>query len=131
MSDRAILFVDGNNWYHGLTDAGVQSLAQLDYCKIASKIVGSAREWIGTRYYIGQVTQTGNAKLYADQRRFLASLTAADKRITVHLGRIETRPAKSDCADELLRTSGTSRPGSTPPSETTCLRSRTSTRPCA
>lgn len=103
MSDRAILFVDGNNWYHGLSDSGVLSLAQLDYCKIASKIVGPAREWIGTRYYIGQVTQTGNAQLYADQRRFLASLTAADKRITVHLGRIETRPAKSDCADELLR----------------------------
>jgi len=103
VSERAVLFVDGNNWYHGCTEIGVQRLAQLDYCKVSSKIVGAARTWTETRYYIGQVTQIGNAQLYADQRRFLASLTAADKRITVHLGRIETRPAKSDCADELLR----------------------------
>lgn len=102
MSERAILFVDGNNWYHGCSGIGVRSLAQLDYCKISSKVVGGARTWTGTRYYIGQVTQTGNPQLYADQRRFLASLAAADTRITIHLGRIETRPAKSDCADELL-----------------------------
>lgn len=109
MSERAVLFVDGNNWYHGLTEVGVQSLSQLDYCKISSKIVGAARTWIGTRYYIGRVTQTGNTQLYADQRRFLASLTAADKRITVYYGRLESRPTKSDCADELLRYLGSLR----------------------
>ena len=102
MTERAILFVDGNNWYHGLTDVGVQRPAQLDYNKIAAKVVGAARTWTATRYYIGQVSQVGNPQLYADQRRFLASLKAADRRMSIHLGRIESRPVKSECANDLL-----------------------------
>jgi uncharacterized LabA/DUF88 family protein len=98
--DRAILFVDGNNWYHGLKSAGVAAQRQLDHRKIAQKLVGP-RTWTGTRYYIGQVQQVGNRQLYADQRSFLADLQATDKRITVHLGRLEPRQVQSNCADEL------------------------------
>lgn len=65
--NRAILFVDGNNWYHGLRRAGVVDQARLDHAKIAAKLVGP-RTWIETRYYIGQVSQSGNSQLYADQR---------------------------------------------------------------
>jgi uncharacterized LabA/DUF88 family protein len=97
VADRAILFVDGNNWYHGLKDAGVENQADLDHRKIAKKLVGP-RIWTGTRYYIGQVQQIGNVQLYADQRRFLAGLQAADRRISVHLGRLETRTLRNDCA---------------------------------
>lgn len=100
MAHRAILFVDGNNWYHGLKDAGVENQADLDHRKIAQKLVGP-REWTATRYYIGQVQQVGNVQLYADQRRFLAGLQAADRRISVHLGRLETRNVRNDCAVEL------------------------------
>jgi hypothetical protein len=66
--DRATVFVDGNNWYHGLKNAGLTGLGWLNYAKISAKIVGD-RDWIGTRYYIGQVQQKGNAQLYADQLR--------------------------------------------------------------
>jgi hypothetical protein len=55
-------------------------------------------EWLGTRYYIGQVRQVGNTQLYADQRRFLASLRATDRRVSCHLGRIEPRTVKSQAA---------------------------------
>ncbi|MEP7124198.1 MAG: hypothetical protein ABJE95_24945 [Byssovorax sp.] len=97
-----MLFIDGNNWYHGLKDAGVPDLRRLDYVKIAQKIVGP-RVWQETRYYIGQVQQTGNTKLYADQRSFLASLQKTSKKISIHLGRLESRPVKSEAAHELLQ----------------------------
>ena len=102
MSERAVLFVDGNNWYHGLKDAGVTDQGRLDYVQIAQKLVGP-RIWQGTRYYIGRVQQTGNKRLYAEQRSFLARLKSADKRITAHLGRLEPRQVKSEAAQELLQ----------------------------
>jgi uncharacterized LabA/DUF88 family protein len=101
--DRAIVFLDGNNWYHGLRDRlNLPDLLKLDYAAVSRKLVGP-REWIGTRYYIGQVRQRGNMKLYANQRRFLASLTAADNRISYHLGRLERRKVPNEAAKELRR----------------------------
>ena len=95
-----MLFIDGNNWYHALRGAGLDGLGRLNYARISEKLIGP-REWIGTRYYIGQVKQQSNTQLYADQRRFLASLQATDARITVHLGRLEPRPVSNPAAEEL------------------------------
>lgn len=92
--DRAVLFVDGNNWFHSLREAGVRELHRLDYAKISLKLVRD-RTWLGTRYYVGQVPQAGNLRLYVDQRRFLASLASSDSRISVHLGRLEFRRVTS------------------------------------
>lgn len=100
MPDRAILFIDGNNWYHSLVNLGLTDLGSLDYRKISEKLLGP-RDWIGTRYYIGQVQQRGNVQLYADQRRFLAALGKSDLRITTHLGRLESRKVKNEAASEL------------------------------
>lgn len=100
MVDRAILFVDGNNWFHSLRACGVADLIDLDYAKISLKLI-APREWLATRYYIGQVQNTGNERLYADQRRFLARLRATDARISTHLGRIESRPTRNEAAIEL------------------------------
>lgn len=100
MADRAIVFIDGNNWFHALRSVGVEDRARLDYKRISEKLLGP-REWIGTRYYIGQLSQQENATRYADQRAFLAALQATDPRITVHLGRIEQRTTKNDAALEL------------------------------
>ena len=102
MADRAVLFVDGNNWYHSLRDIGLTDLARLNYAAISRKLVGP-REWLATRYYIGQVQQHGNSRLYAAQRSFVASLQATDRRISVHFGRLESRTGKSEAAEDLLR----------------------------
>lgn len=67
MAERAILFVDGNNWYHALRDIGMTDLGRLDYAKLSTKLVGPARTWLATRYYIGQVNQAEAPKQYADQ----------------------------------------------------------------
>jgi uncharacterized LabA/DUF88 family protein len=98
--DRAVVFIDGSNWYHGLCKAGVDDRGRLDYRKISEKLI-SPRLWVETRYYIGQVNQKHNATLYAQQRSFLAGLTATDPRISVRLGRIEPRPASNEAATEL------------------------------
>jgi uncharacterized LabA/DUF88 family protein len=100
MADRALVFIDGNNWYHALCEVGVEDRARLDYKKISEKLLGP-REWGGTRYYIGQISQEYNPALYGQQRSFLASLESTDRRISVHLGRIEPRTASNDAAKEL------------------------------
>ena len=100
MPDRAILFIDGNNWYHALRDIGLDDLGRLDYAAISTKLIGP-RTWIGTRYYIGQVKQQQNTQLYADQRHFLSQLQKIDSRITVHLGRLEPRQVVNSAAEEL------------------------------
>jgi uncharacterized LabA/DUF88 family protein len=99
---RAILFIDGNNWYHGMKSVGVEQPAQLSYCKIAAKLVGAARSWVASRYYIGRVTQEWSRQLVADQRRFLSQYEAEDSRNTVHYGRLERREVRSEAAHELL-----------------------------
>jgi uncharacterized LabA/DUF88 family protein len=100
VADRAVVFIDGNNWYHALCHVNVQDRARLDYRKMSEKLLGP-REWVATRYYIGQVNQKYNAPLYAQQRSFLAGLGSTDSRISVHLGRIEPRTVSNEAAKEL------------------------------
>jgi uncharacterized LabA/DUF88 family protein len=68
--------------------------------KISQKLLGP-RDWLGTRYYIGQINQKHSPSLYAQQRSFLAGLQNTDARISVHFGRIEPRTAANDAANEL------------------------------
>ena len=100
MADRAVVFIDGNNWYHALGHVNVEDRARLDYKKMSEKLLGP-REWIGTRYYIGQVNQKFNTSLYGQQRSFLAGLADTDSRISVHLGRIEPHRVSNEAAKEL------------------------------
>lgn len=101
-SERAILFIDGNNWYHGIKSIDVDDPARLDYAKMALKLVGAARSWIASRYYIGRMTPAWSQQLTAEQRRFLASFEATDNRNSVHYGRLEVHGARSEAAAELL-----------------------------
>lgn len=94
------MLIDGNNWFHGLCNVGVEDRGRIDYKKVSEKLVGP-RQWVETRYYIGQINQKHNAALYAQQRSFLARLTAVDPRISVHFGRIEPRIAANEAANEL------------------------------
>lgn len=100
--DRAVVFIDGNNWYHGCRDLGLGDLGRLDYVKICQKLVGS-RSWIGARYYIGRVPTAGDLRLASDQQRFMSRLLSADARFSAHYGRIEPRPAINKAAMEIKR----------------------------
>ncbi len=98
--ERAVVFVDGNNWYFALKEAGLIGVAWLNYAKVSTKLIG-AREWKATRYYTGQVRQTGDVTLYAKQRKYMAWLCARDSRISVHYGRLEERPVRNELAKQL------------------------------
>jgi len=99
--DRAILFVDGNNWYHAVKDCGISQ--DLTYKRISEKLVGP-RRWIGTRYYIGKLAT--NAPYYRQQRQFAENLLAEDQRLTIHYGRIESREKRNPLVDPLLHLLG-------------------------
>ena len=98
MTDRAILFVDGNNWFHSLKGAGLSDLGRLDYTKISRKLVGP-RQWVVTRYFIGALKHYHHH--HGDQRRFLSQLKAQDERISIHYGRIEDKPVRNALAAEV------------------------------
>src|SRR5690242_7941537 len=98
-ANRAILFVDGSNWYHGLREIGVQE-SRLDYRRVCKKLLGP-REWVALRWYVGRVDQSKDAHLYAEQRRYTTQLQQQDHRITLHWGRIETRIHKNAAASEM------------------------------
>jgi uncharacterized LabA/DUF88 family protein len=104
-SNRAIVFVDANNWYHGLKRAKVRDSGALDYRKICKKLLGS-RSWEALRWYVGQIQQDPSSKsqrLYAEQRKFLAQLNKQDRRISLHMGRLEKRTVDNDAGIELLK----------------------------
>jgi len=54
-SPRAVLFIDGNNWYHGLRAVGVDS-GRLDYRRVAEKLLLASRQLAGIRYYVGEIS---------------------------------------------------------------------------
>ncbi len=89
--ERAVIFIDGNNFYHGMKKLGLPA-AELDYGRLSQKLVLN-REWKETRYYIGQVRQEGDLTHYANQRKFFHALAQFD-RVRCFTGRMEIRPTK-------------------------------------
>ena len=83
MMHRATLFIDGNNWYHGLKRIGVNS-SELNWRRVAEKLV-LAREVHEIRYYVGEVS--GELSMIRAQRKFLKALK--DQGVQAFLGRIE------------------------------------------
>lgn len=80
---RAVLFIDGNNWFHGLRKIGVDAY-DLDYRKFALELV-KGRSLAEIRFYIGKVT--GDRDRIERQRKRIASLESQGVRVT--WGRIQ------------------------------------------
>lgn len=100
MTDRAVLFVDGNNFYHSLREEGVRAIGNVSLAKVSAKIM-APRTWVATNYYVGQVSQHGNTRLYADQRTYVARQQAADSRVKFKFGRLEPRTTTNELAEVL------------------------------
>ena len=52
--ERAVFFVDGSNFYHSIVAELDLRPSGLNYSKLSQKLAKD-REWIETRFYIGQV----------------------------------------------------------------------------
>ena len=85
-AERCAVFIDGNNFYHGLRRLGVDS-QDLDYRRMVQKLVvdGELRE---TRYYVGRLS--GDLPRMRRQSRTLKALRRQG--IHVALGRVEKTP---------------------------------------
>ena len=84
-AERAVLFIDGSNFYHATRDIGIAT-SHLDYRALAQKLILN-RELAGIRYYVGKVAE--NLSRIASQGKFLAGIRAQG--VEVVLGRIERR----------------------------------------
>lgn len=93
---RAIVFVDGGNFYHGMKRAGLWAEG-LNYARLAAKLVQN-RQLVETRFYVGQFAQPAPggaggdgeiyaAKMYDKQRKFFGELQRQG--VVLRLGRIE------------------------------------------
>ena len=96
---RAIIFIDGNNFYHGMKRWGLSSM-ELDYAQFSRKLVLD-RQWLETRYYVGRVKQEGDTTRYQKQQKFLHQLSSFDN-VSYFLGRVERREMKGS-AGKLTR----------------------------
>ena len=97
---RAVVFIDGNNWFHGLRKIGVDAY-DLDYRKVARELL-KGRSLVEIRFYIGKVT--GDRDRIERQRSKVALLEAQGVRVT--WGRIQRNliPPKRNPALMRLRT---------------------------
>ena len=88
--ERSVLFIDGNNWYHGLKKIGVDAY-DLDYPEFAKKLL-KGRTLAEIRFYIGRVR--GDRLRAARQQRQLDRLERQGVRL--FLGRIQKNPVPPD-----------------------------------
>ena len=101
--ERAIVFIDGSNFYHAANRVGVAT-GDLKFQALAQKLVLD-RELADIRYYVGKVS--GNLSRIASQGKFLRKLHAQGVNVT--LGRIErklVRPDKNPAIVELKKLIG-------------------------
>ena len=97
---RAVLFIDGNNWYFALKEIGVRSSA-LDYRRVARKLV-QERELRQVRYYVGRVRQP--LPRVRAQQVFLT--TIQEQGVDIFLGKSGRRPENAranEARNSLLR----------------------------
>lgn len=99
---RAIVFIDGNNFYFRLKDLtsgieGKYSLLDFDYQEFCRNLMSSENQLLGIRYYIGAIKRQRrnekSEKMYADQQKLIAKLQ--QKQIVITLGHLIQHPDKS------------------------------------
>jgi len=98
---KAVVFIDGNNFYFRLKDLTLQMnckyhLLDFNYPKFAKWLVGND-ELAQVRYYIGALRRKpGNGKsekMYADQQKLIGKLQ--QQNISITLGQLIQHPDKS------------------------------------
>jgi uncharacterized LabA/DUF88 family protein len=101
MNNRAIVFIDGSNFYFRLKDLAIQlggkiSLLDFNFSGFSQSLVGP-NNLIEARYYIGalkrQLDNEKSERMYADQQKLLAKLDR--QHIKIILGQLIQHPDKT------------------------------------
>lgn len=73
---RALLLIDGSNFYFKLKDLHLNQLLSFDFRKFTDYIVGQDK-LVGSCYYVGKIRQDGTKKteeMFANQQKLIALL---------------------------------------------------------
>ena len=101
-SERAVIFVDGNNLYHGVKRLNLgRSSMDISYGRLSEKLV-AGRDWMGTRFYICKIAEEYSSKAHRNQLRFISDFERCD-RIQHYFGRMEKRPVRSTVSKRLTK----------------------------
>jgi len=76
MSERALILIDGSNFYFKLKDLKLHNLLYFNFSKFA-KFLARSRRIVGSKYYVGRVRQDGTPqsdKMLANQQKLFGSL---------------------------------------------------------
>jgi uncharacterized LabA/DUF88 family protein len=87
LEQRIIIFIDGNNLYHGLKT--VLGNAKIDFAKFINKL-SVGRRLLRTYYYNAPVSQSENPERAKSQQKFFSALYNVPY-LEVKLGRLEPR----------------------------------------
>jgi hypothetical protein len=89
---RAIIYVDGFNFYNGLMEKGLSKFRWIDYFSLSKKITPSNYEPILVRYFTSRIK--GDIEKHNRQHKYIISLEAhlGDK-IDCQYGRFQTFPS--------------------------------------
>src|SRR5258708_37850953 len=74
--ERAIILIDGSNFYFKLRDIRLHQLLQFDFIRFVQSFIGKS-SLVTTTYYVGKIRTDGTAKtqeLFNNQRKLLAHL---------------------------------------------------------
>lgn len=94
---RAMVFIDGNNWYHGLKGIGIHS-SRLNYRRVAGELA-VGRPVCAIRYYVGRVSSP--LRLVEEQDRVLAVLEGQG--VEIFLGKIQRNPMSESSKKQRAR----------------------------
>lgn len=86
---RAVVFIDGNNWYYALKDLGIRSGA-LDYRRVARRLVED-RQPRRVSYYVGRVVQP--LSRVRAQTAFVTAIR--EQGVEVYFGKSRRNPASA------------------------------------
>ncbi|MDD9859484.1 MAG: NYN domain-containing protein [Nitrospira sp.] len=89
--ERAMIFIDGSNWYHAMKRIGLSS-SRINYWNFARKLSQEGRSVVEIRYYVGKVS----GDLIRTRKQELSLDRIKNQNVTVVLGRVEKQRVQPD-----------------------------------
>lgn len=104
-AERAVVLIDGSNFYHACTDRIHGVMRPRDYCDInfmtLARTLAQHRNLVSVQYYVGQLHKAGNKSLQMGQQQLFQRLKRDG--VKVCTGRMVWRAPKDKASADLER----------------------------